>query len=286
MDGAQLSRFPNLSWLGYSFEAPADTGRCSWHLNGCAHALHLVFSGPQRVQWISRGREIDYLVRQGSFHYLPADDEPHEIIALPTGPIRSFTLFLPRHHITDVAAADHMEPRVELHRLLVHDDLVLQKCMTRLAAMPLAADTADASRQEEAARRLVLRLCELSGARPPDWHEDTSVFDRRTLAALVDYIDSHLRMVPSLHDMAVRVGLSPSHFARKFRHTVGLSLHRFVNRRRLRRSLELLRNPAVPLAGVSLDLGFASQSHFTRLFSDLTGMTPAKYQKQFRPTMG
>jgi len=38
-----------------------------------------------------------------------------------------------------------------------------------------------------------------------------------------------------------------------------------------------------PLASVALDLGFSSQSHFTRLFSSLTGMTPAKYRKQFRP---
>lgn len=41
-----------------------------------------------------------------------------------------------------------------------------------------------------------------------------------------------------------------------------------------------------PLASVALDLGFSSQSHFTRLFSSLTGMTPAKYRKQVRPVVG
>jgi len=29
-----------------------------------------------------------------------------------------------------------------------------------------------------------------------------------------------------------------------------------------------------------------SPSHFTRLFSEMSGMTPAKYRKQFRRTVG
>jgi AraC-like DNA-binding protein len=40
------------------------------------------------------------------------------------------------------------------------------------------------------------------------------------------------------------------------------------------------------LTGIALDLGFSSQSHFTRLFSEMSGMTPAKYRKQFRRTVG
>lgn len=37
---------------------------------------------------------------------------------------------------------------------------------------------------------------------------------------------------------------------------------------------------------LALDLGFSSQSHFTNLFSSLTGMTPAKYRKQCGRTLG
>jgi len=79
--------------------------------------------------------------------------------------------------------------------------------------------------------------------------------------------------------------MSPSHFAKKFRQSTGLSLNRFVNRRRIIRSLETLKTD-VSLASIALDLGFASQSHFTRLFSHMTGMTPAKYQKSFKRTVG
>jgi AraC-like DNA-binding protein len=50
--------------------------------------------------------------------------------------------------------------------------------------------------------------------------------------------------------------------------------------------MELLKDQSQSLASVALDLGFSSQSHFTHLFSMLTCMTPAKYQKQFQPTVG
>lgn len=48
----------------------------------------------------------------------------------------------------------------------------------------------------------------------------------------------------------------------------------------------VLRNDEVSLAGLALNLGFSSQSHFTRLFSDLIGTTPAKYRQQFKRTVG
>ena len=82
------------------------------------------------------------------------------------------------------------------------------------------------------------------------------------------------------------MGLSPSHFAKKFRCSTGLSLLRLVNRRRILASLDVLKDRSQPLAHVALELGFSSQAHFTYLFRSLTGMTPAKYQKQVRPTVG
>jgi len=86
--------------------------------------------------------------------------------------------------------------------------------------------------------------------------------------------------------LAALVGHSPSHCARKFRYTEGLSLGRFVNRRRLAKALVVLRRDSTPLSQVALALGFSSQSHFTRLFSEVVGMTPAKYRKTFKPTVG
>lgn len=156
--------------------------------------------------------------------------------------------------------------------------------MTRLAACHDGDDDATDLRKDEAARSLLLRLVQLGGGAMPDWHADDSTFDGRTVRYLVSCVDAHLRAPPSLSDLARLVGLSPSHFAKKFRNSTGLSLHRLVNRRRLFAALELLKEQSQPVARVALDLGFSSQSHFTHLFSSLIGMTPARYQKQFKRT--
>ena len=50
--------------------------------------------------------------------------------------------------------------------------------------------------------------------------------------------------------------------------------------RRIRLALVMLHDDSRSLAQLSLDLGFSSQSHFTRLFSGLTGMSPGRFQRQ------
>lgn len=170
--------------------------------------------------------------------------------------------------------------------MLGREDVVISDCMTQLAMASHVHHSERVVAMDETARRLILRISQLNGDGMPDWHDDSSLFDTRTLLALTSYVDDHLHFAPSLSDMASLVGMSPSHFARKFRNTTGLSLHRFINRHRLRRSMDMLRDQSQSLAGVALDLGFSSQSHFTRLFSDLTGMTPAKFRKQLRRTVG
>ncbi|NCX99446.1 MAG: AraC family transcriptional regulator [Planctomycetia bacterium] len=103
---------------------------------------------------------------------------------------------------------------------------------------------------------------------------------------LVDYIDARLHAHIGLDELATVAGLSPSHCARKFQRTLGLSLGRFVNRRRLAKALDVLRDNSTPLSRVALELGFSSQSHLTRLFSELFGITPARYRRQFKTTVG
>ncbi len=196
-----------------------------------------------------------------------------------------FNVLIPPSHLTTVSEAEGFKPVNEWTPMFGRQDAVMRDCMASLAATPTSQDMAGDVGIDEVARRLVLRLVELNGGGKSDWHDDASLFDRRTLLNFVAYLDEHLRVAPSLSDMAVIAGVSPSHFAKKFRQSTGLSLNRFVNRRRILKSFETLRTDA-SLASIALDLGFSSQSHFTRLFSGLTGMTPAKYHKSVKRTVG
>ena len=275
------------SWLRFSNQlAPHEAGRPLILTNTAFSLVHIV-RGDVRARWICRGREFNADGAAGAVRFNPADDEKHVLVGTAgEHGMRWLALIIPPNDIHTMASVDGIARLPELRMNVWPNDTVLKKCLGVLAQADLSDDADVMGDQDDAARLLVLRLAELMNAERPDWYCDECRFSKRTLDDLVLYIDAHLRGSPTASEMASLCGLSPSHFAKKFRHSTGHSLHRFINRRRLQASLELLKDQSRPLAHVALELGFSSQSHFTRLFSEMTGMTPAKYRRQFRRTVG
>lgn len=93
-----------------------------------------------------------------------------------------------------------------------------------------------------------------------------------------EFIDQHLGDKPNLRELAAVVNMSPYHFARQFRQSVGTSPHEFVTARRLARTQWLLANTKLSLAEVAMDCGFVDQSHMSRLFRARLDMTPGQYR--------
>jgi AraC family transcriptional regulator len=113
---------------------------------------------------------------------------------------------------------------------------------------------------------------------PADVHTDGALPNRK-LRAVVEYIHEHLDAELSLEDLAAVAHLSPYHFARLFKHSTGLPPHQYVIARRVERAKELLRGRRRPqLADVATEVGFSHQSHFTRHFKRLVGITPRQFR--------
>jgi AraC family transcriptional regulator len=100
------------------------------------------------------------------------------------------------------------------------------------------------------------------------------------MARLNDMIDYDLGSDLSLSALSEAVGLSKPHFVRLFRNTTGTSPHRYVIQKRLNRAQQLLRSSDASLTSIALDVGFASQSHMSRTFRSVIGITPGEMQKQ------
>ncbi|MFE1599372.1 AraC family transcriptional regulator [Methylobacterium sp. ID0610] len=97
---------------------------------------------------------------------------------------------------------------------------------------------------------------------------------------VADYVDENLDRSLSLADLAGVAGLSLFHFTRAFRCAFGCPPHVYVVQRRLASAKRLLARPGIPLKVVAAQCGFADQSHMTRLFRRLLGVTPAEYRRQ------
>jgi AraC-like DNA-binding protein len=84
--------------------------------------------------------------------------------------------------------------------------------------------------------------------------------------------------VPALARVAY---ISPAHFSRQFRATFGETPHRYLQRRRVERAMELLRETDLPVIKICLDVGFNSLGTFTRTFRAIVGEPPSAYRARF-----
>jgi len=82
-----------------------------------------------------------------------------------------------------------------------------------------------------------------------------------------------------LSRLASECGLSGRHFARAFRGSTGVPQHRWFLNYRVDRAKDLLRAGTSSLVAVAADCGFADQSHFTRVFTAIVGVTPGAWRR-------
>jgi transcriptional regulator GlxA family with amidase domain len=84
--------------------------------------------------------------------------------------------------------------------------------------------------------------------------------------------------VPALAHVA---HVSAAHFSRQFRDTFGETPHRYLQRRRVERAMELLRETDRPVTEICLDVGWGSLGTFSRTFREIVGESPSSYRARF-----
>ena len=77
--------------------------------------------------------------------------------------------------------------------------------------------------------------------------------------------------------------VSPAHFARSFRAVFGETPHRYLQRRRVERSMFLLRETDRSVTEICLDVGFTSLGTFSRTFRKVMEMSPSEYRARAVP---
>src|SRR5262249_996455 len=105
--------------------------------------------------------------------------------------------------------------------------------------------------------------------------------NRRMLRArdTIDRAFAHPLDVPALARVAC---VSPAHFSRQFRATFGESPHRYLQRRRVERAMELLRHTDSSVTEICFDVGFGSLGTFSRTFRAIVGQSPSAYRMRMR----
>jgi AraC family transcriptional regulator len=94
------------------------------------------------------------------------------------------------------------------------------------------------------------------------------------------HIGDHIDQPTSNQDLADLVGLSVSHFARRFKGSFGVSPRDYMIRGRVERAKTLMRDTNTSLCQIALDSGFCDQAHMSRLFHAVVGSTPSRWRRE------
>lgn len=98
----------------------------------------------------------------------------------------------------------------------------------------------------------------------------------RSLYRARDFLEDHVQEAITLDRLAAACGLSRFHLVRSFAREFGIPPHAYLVQRRVKSACALLR-AGMPCAEAAPSVGFADQSHFTRHFKRIIGVTPSKY---------
>ena len=100
----------------------------------------------------------------------------------------------------------------------------------------------------------------------------------KNTALAIDYIEAHLTEIIDLDIVASAVHYSKHHLHRMFTNTIGLTIHDYIQRRKLTEAAKLLVFSDKPILDIALIAGYESQQAFTNIFTAMYKQPPSKYR--------
>ncbi|HEY9660437.1 MAG TPA: AraC family transcriptional regulator, partial [Allocoleopsis sp.] len=110
----------------------------------------------------------------------------------------------------------------------------------------------------------------------PKLSSDTNGLPQNKLALVKEYIHENLHRNLKLEEIAAIANISPYHFLRLFKQSLGVTPHQYILQCRLHQAKYLLQHSNLTIDEIATRTGFCDQSHLTRYFKRIMGITPKK----------
>ena len=114
----------------------------------------------------------------------------------------------------------------------------------------------------------------------PESNWDLVSKDKRIISVL-SHIETNLDKDLSNLFLAHQANLATNAFNRLFTEEVGTSPQKFVKKKRIDKACALLHHSDYSIEHVAAETGFADRYHFSKIFKQITELSPARYRKEF-----
>ena len=241
------------------------------------HVLLNLQSNPHRVQNMRDGQMHDFIFHKDQIVVTPAGMrsgwrwfERSDVIVITLDPAK-----VDRFAQTELSML--LDPQQFVDTPLFEDaDLCAAGVMLRDA---LENDDITSGVMFEAMSRVLLvKLLQRYGKRRQEEIDLSARFTSDHYGRVLAFIRSRLAETISVDELARVAGMSPSHFSRVFKQTVGSTPMQYVLAYRIEQAIKMMEDPRTALGSIALDCGFADQAHFSRSFKQVTGQSPRAYR--------
>jgi AraC family transcriptional regulator len=271
------------SWDGVSIETAQFVGSGPFDYRFCAPA-HLLTACERAVRSAgetSVGRSLKSSRHDvgGTLSLVPAGDELCGTFVPRVCPRTAYIYLSPKTLVED---GDIDFTKVGLTPRLFFENAALWATATKLSGLVENPGTASRLYAETLTKVLLLELLRLeqgSAAMPRTARGGLAAWQVRVTR---EFIEEHVAEQISLAELARLTRLSPIHFCRAFKRSVGLPPHQYQLRRRIERAKTLLADPRHSLTSIALECGFSLPGSFATAFRKATGMTPSAFRRALR----
>ncbi|MBK1876803.1 helix-turn-helix domain-containing protein [Pelagicoccus mobilis] len=94
-----------------------------------------------------------------------------------------------------------------------------------------------------------------------------------------EYLANNYSQAITLNDVANAAGISPFHFSKRFKETVGIGFAEYLGRLRIAECKKLLWNPNLSITEAAFEVGFQSMASFNRTWRKFEPQSPKEYRQ-------
>lgn len=243
------------------------------------HAIYIALKDVMMQRRLDSGPLASYMLRPGDLFVSLANmpewrrqDDFNDLVLVYLEP----NLFT---QMAEPFALNHAFDRLRREQV-ISDPLLRELGLALRAEIKYSSSRFSAVYVQELAHALAAHLLRRSAGWEPQDASDRPL-SSVSMRHVTDYIHDHLSEKLSLPALSELVGLSPYYFARQFKQTTGTSPHQYILGLRIEQAKQQLLRGA-SLAQMTEQLGFADQSHLSRSFKRVTGLSPQAFLAEHR----